>query len=280
MLRAAQARGTALAVLLDRVPPGAGRRWARTCGRCSGAPVGRGSAVRGARGRAGRRPAPGAGGGAAAGLVRAAGRGRGAAGRGGPAHPGGRAGQRAPARRRAGRAGHRPGRRGAAAAREAGAAYADRADRRRGGHAGRRPAARRGARPVAGVRRHRRADAHPAGPGRAVAGPDHRGADRRPPPGQELAVALESGVVLLVDSAAGRPPSRRPGPGGPTGRRRLLRGPGSELARSSPASGPPPSARCGTGRPGCWTWCAGRAAPAAPRRGPPPTGSTPPGCSS
>ena len=51
-------------------------RWARTCRRCCGTTAGRGSAVRDARGHAGRRPAPGAGGGPAAGLVRAAGRGR------------------------------------------------------------------------------------------------------------------------------------------------------------------------------------------------------------
>ena len=70
-------------------------------------------------------------------------------------------------------------------------------------------AARRGAGPLAGVRRHRRADARAAVPGRPAARPGRRGLHRPPAPDEELADAVESGVESLV--RGGRRRGRRAG---------------------------------------------------------------------
>ena len=100
---------------------------------------------------------------------------------------------------------------------QAGDAYAGALASGRRGHARRHPAARRGARPLAGVRRHRRADAHPAGPGRPLAGPARRGAvtgTRRP--ARSWPSPWSPGWCCWWTAPPSGPPRTRPRPGGPT----------------------------------------------------------------
>ena len=99
-------------------------------------------------------------------------------------------------RRRAGRGGGAAAARGRLGVRRGAGA-------RRRGQRRRIAAARRGARALAGVRRHRRDDARPGVQGVAGARPgDGRGARASRRPGSDLAEALESGVEALVRSSA------------------------------------------------------------------------------
>ena len=184
LLRTARLRGTVIALVLDRVPPEAAgevtdhlRRDARR------ARPGDGAAVRAAGDHrwTGQGLLPERAIAAAARLVRAARGRRRRPRRGGPADP----------RRRARRARTRPSpgwpppptsRRAPPRRWTSGSARrtAPRCGTVEQGRARRPAAARRGARPLAGVRRHRRVPAHPGGPGRPAARPGGRGGHRPP----------------------------------------------------------------------------------------------------
>ena len=152
----------------------------------------------------------------------------------------------------------------------------------RGGRGGRRrlgrrhPAARRGAGPVAGVRRHRRAAEVAGEPGRLAARP---GRQR----GQGQAAAGRAGHRRRGVGARDADPRAR------RGRRRARRrvvavaGPGQGAARATPArtsAAPPatcaagPSARCATGSRTSSRWSAPRAPTSAAPRASSPTAST------
>ena len=155
-----------------------------------------------------------------------------------------------------------------------GAALRERADvlTRRAGHGRRgRPrrhrAARRGAGPLAGVRRHRRADAHPAVPGRALRDRVTAALTGRPPAGQELTDALESSVVSLVDGRRrpGRRGPRRPGGAAPAGAA-LLGAPRTRAGPPARGFAGRPRTEVGPGRARCSTWCRSEGAPAPDRR--------------
>ena len=220
VLQTAQERGTALAMLLDRVPPGAEDDIARAPqemlaahglagARCSSCP--RRPCVDGLLPDARRRPAArlvlDLARDAAARAPRSSAR-RWTArwtacARAPPASP------RRPARRSTPRPRLRDRRR---------RRLRGRGRRRRRGHARRLAAARRGAGPLAGVRRHRRAAAHAAGPGRPAAGPAHRGVTGRRPAGH--GADRRAGVRRRRCSSTPPPTGRRTGRDVVAGQRR------------------------------------------------------------
>ncbi len=223
-------------------PAGRDRRGHRPPARDAGEPQpGRRTAVRAAGDHAGR-PGPDRRGRdrPAARLVRPARGGLHRAHHGGAADPGRRAHRARPGRGRSRRRRRRPGHRGQRAGR-AGHQRLPQRPADRGGRPARRPAAaRRGARPLAGVRRHRRVHAHPGEQGGPAARPDRLGAHR--------ATAARSQSPGRARVAAGHTAARGGhrrgragvhGLAGPPGRRRPARAhPAAGLRRPAPARRP------------------------------------------